>query len=197
MKPMAWIDTINETEASGDLKDAYDALDRQQKKIANILRVHSLNTGAMERQMSLYTHLMFGKSGLSRADRESIAVVVSAANNCGYCVSHHAEALSHYERDNSRLRRMVSDFQFLDLPDKKARMLSYALKLTTSPSQVSDEDIQELKDVGYSDRDILDMNLIASYFNFLNRVALGLGVDCNEEEPAGRSDDHSEDNTGS
>jgi len=77
---------------------------------------------------------------------------------------------------------MVSDFQFLDMPDKKARMLSYALKLTTSPSQVSDEDIQELKDVGYSDRDILDMNLIASYFNFVNRVALGLGVDCNEAE---------------
>lgn len=179
---MAWIDTINESEASGELKDAYDALDKQQKKIANILRVHSLNAGAMERQMSLYTHLMFGKSGLSRADRESIAVVVSAANNCGYCVSHHAEALSHYERDNSRLRRMVSDFQFLDLPDKKARMLSYALKLTTSPSQVSDEDIDELKDAGYSDRDILDMNLIAAYFNFLNRVALGLGVDCDERE---------------
>jgi len=179
---MPWIDTIDETDASGDLKDAYEALDAQQKKIANILRVHSLNAGAMERQMSLYTHLMFGRSGLSRADRESIAVVVSAANNCGYCVSHHAEALSHYERDNSQLRRMVSDFQFLDMPDKKARMLSYALKLTTSPSQVSDEDIQELKDVGYSDRDILDMNLIASYFNFVNRVALGLGVDCNEAE---------------
>jgi uncharacterized peroxidase-related enzyme len=179
---MAWIDTINESEASGDLKDAYEALDAQQKKIANILRVHSLNAGAMERQMSLYTHLMFGKSGLSRADRESIAVVVSAANNCGYCVSHHAEALSHYEQDNSLLRRMVSDFQFLDMPDKKARMLSYALKLTTSPSQVSDDDIQELKDVGYDDRDILDMNLIAAYFNFINRVALGLGVDSSENE---------------
>jgi len=84
---MPWIDTIDETDASGDLKDAYEALDAQQKKIANILRVHSLNAGAMERQMSLYTHLMFGRSGLSRADRESIAVVVSAANNCGYCVS--------------------------------------------------------------------------------------------------------------
>jgi len=179
---MPWIDTIDETEASGDLKDAYEALDAQQKKIANILRVHSLNAGAMERQMSLYTHLMFGRSGLSRGDRESIAVVVSAANNCGYCVSHHAEALSHYEQDNSLLRRMVSDFQFLDMPDKKARMLSYALKLTTSPSQVSDEDIQDLKDVGYSDRDILDMNLIAAYFNFVNRVALGLGVDCNEPD---------------
>jgi uncharacterized peroxidase-related enzyme len=184
---MAWIDTINESEASGDLKDAYEALDAQQKKIANILRVHSLNAGAMERQMSLYTHLMFGKSGLSRADRESIAVVVSAANNCGYCVSHHAEALSHYEQDNSLLRRMVSDFQFLDMPDKKARMLSYALKLTTSPSQVSDDDIQELKDVGYDDRDILDMNLIAAYFNFINRVALGLGVDCSENEETGSS----------
>ena len=179
---MAWIDTIKESEASGDLKDAYEALDAQQKKIASILRVHSLNAGALERQMSLYTHLMFGRSGLSRADRESIAVVVSAANNCGYCVRHHAEALSHYEQDNSRLRRMVSDFQFLDLPDKKARMLSYALKLTTSPSQVTDEDIQELRDVGYSDRDILDMNLLAAYFNFLNRVALGLGVDCSEDD---------------
>ena len=173
---MAWIDSIQEAEADGELKEVYAALDADARKLSNILRAHSLNPGAMERQLSFYKHLMYGKSGLSRADRESIAVVVSAANNCGYCVAHHAEVLSHYEQDNSRLRRMVSDFRFLDLPDKKARMLSYALKLTTSPNQVEESDIQELRDVGYSERDILDMNLIASYFNFLNRIALGLGV---------------------
>lgn len=186
---MAWIDTINEEEAEGELRTIYETLGSDEKKLANILRAHSLNPGAMERQMSLYKHLMFGRSSLSRADRESIAVVVSAANNCGYCVAHHAEALSHYERDNSRLRRMVSDFQFLDLPDKKARMLSYALKLTTSPNQVDETDIEELKSVGYSDRDILDMNLIASYFNFLNRIALGLGVAAVSSD----TDDHGDD----
>jgi uncharacterized peroxidase-related enzyme len=143
----------------------------------------------MERHLGLYTHLMFGTSGLSRADRESIAVVVSAANNCSYCVNHHAEALSHYERDNSRLRRLVSDFQFLDQPDKKARMLSYALKLTTSPSQVSEQDIEELREVGYSDRDILDINLVSAYFNFVNRIALGLGVNYSEDESEDAADE--------
>jgi uncharacterized peroxidase-related enzyme len=84
--------------------------------------------------------------------------------------------------DHTRLRKLVSDFRFLDQPDKKARMLSYALKLTTSPSQISEQDVQELRDVGFGDRDILDINLICAYFNFVNRIALGLGVNYTEDD---------------
>jgi uncharacterized peroxidase-related enzyme len=191
---MAWIEVIDKDEASGELAETYDELARKRGKIANIMKVHSLNPEAMKRHLDLYMHLLFGKSGLSRAERESIAVVVSAANNCAYCVNHHAEALSRYEKDNSHLRSMVTDFRFLDLPDRRARMLSYALKLTTSPGQIEPSDVEELRRVGFSDRDILDIDLVAAYFNFVNRIALGLGVATSEEERSGyRNEDDPED----
>lgn len=179
---MSWIEEIGIEEASEELREAFRRVADERGCIANVFRAESLNPGALEKHIALYEQVMSGPSGLSPADRESIAVVVSAANNCGYCVTDHAEALSHYETENSRLRRMVTDFRFLDEPDDKARMLSYALKLTTSPSQVGEEDIRELRGLGFSDRDILDMNLITAYFNFVCRVSLGLGVSHSEDE---------------
>jgi len=64
-------------------------------------------------------------------------------------------------------------------------MVAYAVKLTDSSSEMSEGDVETLRRVGFSDRDVLDINLIASYFNFVNRIALGLGVAFSEEEMAG------------
>lgn len=185
---MAWIDFIDEDAAQGDLKQVYEHLAKQRGKLANVFKIHSLHPETLGPHGELYLELMFGDSGLSRADRESIAVTVSVANNCAYSVNHHAEALARYEKDNARLRAIMSDFSFLDLPDRSARMLSYALKLTTSPSQIEKEDIELLREAGFSDRDILDINLIAAYFNFLNRVSLGLGVEYSDDEVRGYAD---------
>ncbi len=185
---MSWIEVIDEDEAGGELGQIYAELSRRRGKLANVFKVQSLHPETLAPHGELYLELMFGESGLSRADRESIAVTVSAANNCAYCVNHHAEALARYEEDNARLRAIMSDFSFLDLPDRTARMLSYALKLTTSPSQVDAADIELLRDAGFSDRDILDINLVTAYYNFLNRIALGLGVTYSDEEVRGYAD---------
>lgn len=181
---MAWIEQTETQDATGELKEIYDRLTQQRGKVANIMKVHSLNPGAMQTHLDLYMHLMFGKSGLSRADREAIAVAVSAANDCAYCVSHHAEALARHEKD-ANISDMLKGLRFLDLPDRTARILSYAVKLTYKPSNVGNADIEELREVGLSDRDILDVNLIAAYFNFVNRIALGLGVSFSPDEMTG------------
>ena len=97
---MSWIEEIEVSEAEGRLAEVYAELTSKRGKVANILQVHSLNPNAMSNHADLYMTLMFGKSGLSRAEREAIAVVVSASNDCAYCVSHHAEALSHYIKDD-------------------------------------------------------------------------------------------------
>lgn len=181
---MAWIKEIEADAATGELKEIYDNLIRQRGKLANIMKVHSLNPVAMQEHLDLYMHLMFGKSGLSRADREAIAVAVSAANDCAYCVSHHAEALSRYEKDD-KVSNMLKGLRFLDLPDRTARILSYAVKLTYKPSDVGESDVVDLRNVGLSDQDILDVNLVAAYFNFVNRIALGLGVSFSADEVEG------------
>ena len=182
---MSWIKEIDKADAVGDLRELYDELDARRGKVANIMKVQSLNPRAMQTHLELYMHLMFEKSGLSRAEREALAVVVSATNNCAYCVQHHAEALSRYEKDNEKLKRLMSGLQFMDMPDRQSRMLRYAVKLTTFPEKVRESDIDGLREVGFADRDILDINLVVSYFNFVNRIALGLGVEFSPEETIG------------
>ena len=130
-------------------------------------------------------HLMFARSGLSRKEREAIAVVVSANNECSYCVSHHYEPLTRYEKDQQVLSTIRNADKLDTLDDRLAGMLRHAAKLTTTPHQVSSEDVRNLRDLDLSDRDILDITLIVAYFNFVNRIALGLGVDHSEEEVQG------------
>ena len=82
---MAWIEMISEDEATGRLKELYDKYrDEDWGGLDNILRIHSLNVKSMQTHYDLYAHLMRGRSDLSRAQREMIAVVVSAANRCDY-----------------------------------------------------------------------------------------------------------------
>jgi uncharacterized peroxidase-related enzyme len=178
---MSWIEEISEDDASGELQRVYAAIGSARGKVSNIMKVHSLNPGAMRQHLGLYAHLMFGASGLTRGEREAIAVAVSQVNGCDYCVNHHREALGAVERTDAVGRGGAKQ----DRPARRAAMLAYAEKLTTAPHTVNAVDVQGLRAVGLGDRDILDVALIASYFNFVNRIALGLGVEFNPEEVHG------------
>jgi len=182
---MAWIKTIDESDATGRIKELYDELIQKRGKVSNIMKIQSLNPEAMKQHLDLYMTLLFGKSGLSRAERELIAVVVSAANECGYCITHHAEALKNYWKDEEKVRQAIESPGSLDLPDKTRRMVDYVVKMTKNPGQVKQGDVDSLREAGYSDEDILNINLILSYFNFVNRIALGLGIEYSEEEARG------------
>ena len=182
---MSWIEVIGEGEAEGELKDIYTALKEKRGKVANIMKIHSLNPASMRAHMDMYVTLMFGKSGLTREEREMIAVSVSSANGCDYCINHHAEALNHYWRDGKKIEEFIKNYDLPWLVERKRKMIEYAVKLTKSPGGINENDINELRQQGFSDRDILDINLIASYFNFVNRIALGLGVEFTPDEIKG------------
>ena len=182
---MSWITEIEESDATGDIADVYARLREERGRVANILKVHSLRPPALVHHLDLYMGLLFGSGGLSRAQRELIAVVVSRANRCAYCVNHHAEALARYIHDPDVLRRIVDDYRQANLRPVDRALADYAHKLTTSPASIVEDDIQSLRQNGLDDADILLANLIAAYFNFVNRIALGLGVDYNAGEVKG------------
>ena len=186
---MPWIDEIEIDDADGKLADMYAELIEKRGKVSNILKVHSLNADAMGDHLDLYMTLMFGKSGLSRAEREAIAVVVSAGNDCAYCVNHHAEALRRYIKDDDILSILMSADGLETLEPRLSNIVRHAEKLTSAPGAMTESDLFELRDVGLSDRDILDLTLITAYFNFVNRIALGLGVSYSAEELSGYRDD--------
>jgi uncharacterized peroxidase-related enzyme len=186
---MSWIDEIEVGDADGKLEAMYTELVKKRGKVSNILKVHSLNPDAMEGHLDLYMTLMFGKSGLSRLEREAIAVVVSATNDCAYCVNHHAEALRRYIKDDETLELLSTADGLETLEPRLSNIVRHAEKLTSAPSAMTESDLGELRVVDLSDKDILDLTLIVSYFNFVNRIAVGLGVDFSADEMSGYSDD--------
>ncbi len=182
---MAWIEQIDEKEADRTLRDAYAEIVRHRGRLSNIMRVHSLHPEAMTAHMNLYMQIVFAHVGLKRADRELLAVVVSASNGCDYCTRHHSEALLAYWKDRDRVRQAADDYRALALPERTRAMLDYAILLTLSPARVKEMHVERLRKAGFSDRDILDINLVTSYFNFVNRIAQGLGVELTEDEARG------------
>ena len=186
---MSWIDEVDVGEADGKLAEMYATLVKQRGKISNILKVHSLNPQALGNHLDLYMTLMFGKSGLSRAEREAVAVVVSAANDCEYCIEHHLASLRRYIDDEDTLTMLTTADGLEALEPRLSNIVRHAERLTNAPIAMTESDLGELRAVGLSDKDILDLTLIVGYFNFVNRIALGLGVGWSTDELTGYRDE--------
>jgi uncharacterized peroxidase-related enzyme len=182
---MSWINEIPPERAEGRLKEIFDELQAKRGKIANILQVHSLRPEALAAHLTLYMDLLFAPGGLSRKQREMIAVVVSKANRCEYCIAHHVEALSKYMRNAQVLEQFAADYQSVDISPSDVALLDYAVALTLSPGSMTSDAVERLRRFQFTNDQILLANLIIAYFNFVNRIALGLGVQSSPEEVSG------------
>ncbi len=182
---MTWIREIGENEAKGVLKSVYEKVGVSRGRVSNIFRVQSLDPDSMKAHLELYLRIMFGQGGLSRRQREMIAVAVSAENKCGYCVAHHSAALRNYVNDDRFIESLTNSPETATADPKERAMVSYAMALTRNPASMTEAHIQSLQSVGMKDEEILHLALVASYFNFVNRLASGLGVSLEEEGQAG------------
>lgn len=183
---MSRIKVIPYQEATGRLKEIYDDLIDKRGKLAEVHTIQSLRPESIVMHIDLYMEIMFSKSELTRAEREMMAVVVSAANGCDYCMDHHAQALNHYWKDEDRIKRLRVDFEDAELSPRELALSSFANLLTVAPDAYQDEKyLLPLRRVGVSDSALLDATLVVAYFNFVNRIVLTLGVETNEEEMKG------------
>lgn len=174
---MAWINAPGVDDSNGRIKEIYERILRDRGHVANIFQAQGMEPDALEDHVSLYEHLMIDPGPLSREEREMVAVVVSAANRCAYGAVHHSEALETVEKDPDALRKLLREFSTKHESPRNKALLAYAAKLTLDPKAITQDDIKDLRDAGLTDAEILRANLIASYFNFSNRIALGLGVE--------------------
>lgn len=170
-----WISVIEPEEATGRLKEVYDETAKKRGKLAEVHKIHSLNPDSLAAHMGLYLTLMFGPSPLNRRERETIAVAVSRTNGCAYCVAHHSDALARYEKNPQRLQA-VQEGRWEALPPREAALCAFVEKLTRAPGAMTDGDLSPLREQGLADAEILDVVQITAYFNFVNRMVLGLGV---------------------
>jgi len=180
---MALINKIEEKNAEGKLKELYKKMaDPVDDKVANVLKVHSLNPNILEAHYDLYRQIMYGRSNLTRKEREMVAVMVSSVNDCGYWIEHHGAALHKLTRKNKNIvQQILNDYIKADISNKEKELLNYAEKLTNNNQKIDQKDINNLKQHGLIDKDILELNQVVAYFNYVNRIVDGLGVELEEE----------------
>jgi uncharacterized peroxidase-related enzyme len=148
--------------------------------VPNVLRAHAFDIDKLNAFTALYNDLMLGDSGLTKLERELIAVVVSSINGCFYCLTAHGAAVRELSGDPKLGEMMVMNYRVADLDARQRAMLDFAAKVTTESRKIEEPDRQALRDAGFSDRDIWDIANVAAFFNMTNRVASSLAMQPND-----------------
>lgn len=149
--------------------------------VPNVLLAYAFDEKKLRCFTDLYNDLMLGESDLTKLEREMIAVVVSAANRCHYCLVAHGAAVRELSGDPKLGDTLVANWRFAALDDRQRAMLTYAWKLTETPDEMNAEDTRSLHDVGFTDRAIWDIASVAAFFNMTNRVASATKMRPNDE----------------
>ena len=178
---MSFIKTISYKEATGVLKRLYDKVKGPNDNVDNIMMVHGLRPHTMKGHMALYKNVLHNSNNtVPKWFLETIGTYVSILNKCDYCIDHHFEGLKRLLNDEEKstiIKKKLITNSYESLFDKDYYLvLRYAEKLTINPENITSEIIEEIKDQGVTDGEILEVNQVVSYFNYANRTVLGLGV---------------------
>ena len=139
--------------------------------VPNVLRAYAFDIEKLNAFTALYNDLMLAPSGLSKLEREMIAVVVSAENKCFYCLVAHGAAVRQLSGQPELGEALVMNYRVADITPRQRAMLDFAVKMTCASATIEDPDRAALRNAGLSDRDIWDLAGVAGFFNMSNRVA--------------------------
>lgn len=195
---MSWIRTIPFDAATGKLRKLYERVTGPNNNVDNIMMAHSLRPHSMEGHMAIYKNVLHHASNtIPKWFLEAIGVYVSVINGCSYCIEHHFAGMKRLMQDDSRadaLRAAAEAGGVSDMPLSEAEhaAMFYAEKLTRYPQEMVEADVDRLREAGWDDGEILEINQVASYFSYANRTVLGLGCSTHGDD-IGLSPNNSDD----
>ena len=149
--------------------------------VPNVLKAYAFDQKKLRNFVDFYNELMLGESGLSKLEREMIAVAVSSVNRCFYCLTAHGAAVRQLSGDSKLGELMVMNYRVAELTPRQRAMLDFAVKLTETPHAMGEADRAGLRGVGFSDRDIWDISATVAFFNMSNRMASAVDMMPNPE----------------
>ena len=164
-----------------DLKIIWDKCVEKLGFVPNVLSTYSLKPRRLRNFMAMYNDIMLAPSGLSKLEREMVAVVVSSANRCYYCLVAHGAAVRQLSGDPELGEMMALNYRVAKLDARQRAMLDYTWKMTTTPYLIGDADRDELRAVGLSTEDIFDLSETVAFFNLSNRMASATDMMPNKE----------------
>jgi uncharacterized peroxidase-related enzyme len=149
--------------------------------VPNVLNAYALRPKKLATFMALYNELMLGDSALTKLEREMIAVVVSSANHCYYCLVAHGQAVRQLSGDPQLGEMLVMNYRVAELPQRQRAMLDFAWKMTVHTHLIGEDDRQILRDAGFDDEAIFDIADVAGFYNMSNRMASAIEMIPNPE----------------
>ena len=149
--------------------------------VPNVLRAYAFDTAKLKTFIDMVDDLMLADSGLSKLEREMIAVAVSAVNHCHYCLTAHGAAIRQRAKNPEMGELIAQNYRAAALPARQKAMLDFAVKLTEHPDKIEEADREVLRRAGFSDRDIWDIAAVAGFFNMSNRIAAATDMRPNQQ----------------
>ncbi len=149
--------------------------------VPNVLRAYAFDAVKLQAFIDMVDDLMLADSGVSKLEREMIAVAVSSVNQCHYCLTAHGAAVRQRGKDPELGELIAQNYRAADLTPKQKAMLDFAVKLTEAPAKIEEADRAALRTVGFSDRDIWDIAATAGFYNMSNRIAAATDMRPNRE----------------
>lgn len=159
----------------------FDLCQEKLGMVPNVLRAYAFDIAKLDAFTAMYNDLMLGQSGLSKLEREMIAVCVSSINKCYYCLTAHGAAVRQLSGDPMLGEMLVMNWRAARLDARQTAMLAFAEKITKESASIVEADRQALRDAGFSDRDIFDIASVAAFYNMSNRVASATDMRPNDE----------------
>ena len=178
---LTWLRVPAEDELPVEVRELWQPSLEKLGFVPNVLRLYALRPSHLLAWNAWYEEAMKGDSGLTRAEREMIAVVVSVANDCAYCIAAHSAALRKLTKDPALADAIAADHAAAAVEPRVKAMLDFAVKLTLRPREMTEADVEALRRLGWSDEDVMDMAEVTGLFNMSNRMASGLGWAPNPE----------------
>jgi uncharacterized peroxidase-related enzyme len=163
--------SLQRGELSPAMQGYFDKCQEKLGFVPNVLAAYAFDNAKLEPFVAMYNDLMLAPSGLSKLEREMIAVAVSSHNKCYYCLVAHGAAVRALSGDPALGELMVMNYRAARLSKRHRAMLDFAVKLTAEPWAVEEEDREALRKAGFSERDIWDIAAVAGFYNMSNRVA--------------------------
>ena len=184
---MAWINTIPYDEATGPLLELYNRIKGPDDNVDNIMLAHSLRPHTMKGHLALYKNVLHHpRNSIQKWFLEAIGVYTSMLNKCSYCVKHHYAGMMRLLNDESRAFAIRAALESGDLftafDAKETAALDFVRTLTKKPAGVTENAVQSLRDAGWDDGEILEINQVTAYFAYANRTVLGLGINTEGDE---------------
>lgn len=164
-----------------DIREVFEKCIEKFGFVPNVLSAYSLRPEKLRLFRPYYNELMLGESGLTKLEREMIAVTVSSLNHCYYCLVAHGAAVRELSGDPTLGEKIAMNYRVADLEPRQRAMLDFVAKLTESPDKIGEADRQALRDLGFTDADIFDICEVTGFFNMTNRVASGIDMQPNPE----------------